>query len=234
MQRGLMNYLESALAAAGRRAVGGARRPAALRPLEGARLGRRRPGGAHAGDLARPRRAGRALPRAARRDPRRRLREGLRRRAAARSPSTTGHERWTPPCCSSRRSASCRPRTSGCAAPCGPCSASSPSTGSSGATTPTTTSTASAATRAPSSPAASGWPTRSCSTARSTQGRELFERLLDLRNDVGLLAEEYDVAAGRQLGNYPAGLQPPRAGQLRRSTWPTPQGSRPNPEPPPS
>ena len=33
--------------------------------------------------------------------------------------------------------------------------------------------------------------------------RELFERLLDLRNDVGLLAEEYDPVAGRQLGNFP-------------------------------
>ena len=34
-------------------------------------------------------------------------------------------------------------------------------------------------------------------------GREMFERLLELRNDVGLLAEEYDVAAERQLGNFP-------------------------------
>jgi GH15 family glucan-1,4-alpha-glucosidase len=34
-------------------------------------------------------------------------------------------------------------------------------------------------------------------------GRALFERLLDLRNDVGLLAEEYDVTLDRQLGNYP-------------------------------
>src|SRR5215210_2832294 len=34
-------------------------------------------------------------------------------------------------------------------------------------------------------------------------GRELFERLLDLRNDVGLLAEEYDPRLGRQLGNVP-------------------------------
>ena len=32
---------------------------------------------------------------------------------------------------------------------------------------------------------------------------ELFERLLTLRNDVGLLAEEYDPATGRQLGNTP-------------------------------
>ena len=38
---------------------------------------------------------------------------------------------------------------------------------------------------------------------RVDEGRELFERLLDLRNDVGLLAEEYDLALGRQLGNVP-------------------------------
>ncbi|GAA4980376.1 glycoside hydrolase family 15 protein [Kineococcus glutinatus] len=31
----------------------------------------------------------------------------------------------------------------------------------------------------------------------------LFERLLDLRNDLGLLAEEYDVRHGRQVGNTP-------------------------------
>jgi len=34
-------------------------------------------------------------------------------------------------------------------------------------------------------------------------GRDLFERLLGLRNDVGLLAEEYDPRIGRQLGNVP-------------------------------
>ena len=38
---------------------------------------------------------------------------------------------------------------------------------------------------------------------RITEARELFERLLDLRNDVGLLSEEYDPVAGRQLGNVP-------------------------------
>jgi GH15 family glucan-1,4-alpha-glucosidase len=38
---------------------------------------------------------------------------------------------------------------------------------------------------------------------RSTQGRALFGRLLQLRNDVGLLAEEYDPATGRHLGNTP-------------------------------
>jgi GH15 family glucan-1,4-alpha-glucosidase len=35
------------------------------------------------------------------------------------------------------------------------------------------------------------------------EARELFERLLDLRNDVGLLSEEYDPVAHRQLGNFP-------------------------------
>jgi GH15 family glucan-1,4-alpha-glucosidase len=38
---------------------------------------------------------------------------------------------------------------------------------------------------------------------RTEQATELFERLLDLRNDVGLLSEEYDTAAGRQVGNTP-------------------------------
>lgn len=38
---------------------------------------------------------------------------------------------------------------------------------------------------------------------RRGEARELFERLLNLRNDVGLLAEEYDPIAGRQLGNFP-------------------------------
>ena len=31
----------------------------------------------------------------------------------------------------------------------------------------------------------------------------MFEHLLTLRNDVGLLAEEYDPLARRQLGNFP-------------------------------
>jgi GH15 family glucan-1,4-alpha-glucosidase len=37
----------------------------------------------------------------------------------------------------------------------------------------------------------------------TTQARLLFERLLALRNDVGLLSEEWDPKAGRQLGNTP-------------------------------
>jgi GH15 family glucan-1,4-alpha-glucosidase len=38
---------------------------------------------------------------------------------------------------------------------------------------------------------------------RRHEARELFERLLSLRNDVGLLSEEWAVGAGRQLGNTP-------------------------------
>ncbi|GAA0236650.1 glycoside hydrolase family 15 protein [Actinomadura nitritigenes] len=38
---------------------------------------------------------------------------------------------------------------------------------------------------------------------RRERATELFERLLGLRNDLGLLSEEYDTAAGRQVGNTP-------------------------------
>lgn len=38
---------------------------------------------------------------------------------------------------------------------------------------------------------------------RQDEARALFEQLLSLRNDVGLLAEEYDPGARRQLGNFP-------------------------------
>jgi GH15 family glucan-1,4-alpha-glucosidase len=40
-------------------------------------------------------------------------------------------------------------------------------------------------------------------TGRRAEAEALFTRLLSLCNDVGLLAEEYDPAAGRQLGNFP-------------------------------
>jgi GH15 family glucan-1,4-alpha-glucosidase len=40
-------------------------------------------------------------------------------------------------------------------------------------------------------------------TGRKKEARELFARLLKLRNDLGLLSEEYDPVAKRQLGNFP-------------------------------
>jgi GH15 family glucan-1,4-alpha-glucosidase len=41
---------------------------------------------------------------------------------------------------------------------------------------------------------------------RQGEARELFERLLARRNDVGLLSEQYDPIGGRHLGNFPQAL----------------------------
>ncbi|MEU3841092.1 glycoside hydrolase family 15 protein [Streptomyces sp. NPDC028635] len=40
-------------------------------------------------------------------------------------------------------------------------------------------------------------------TGHVPEAREIFERVLAVRNDVGLLAEQWDPVAGRQLGNAP-------------------------------
>ena len=41
---------------------------------------------------------------------------------------------------------------------------------------------------------------------RTDEARELFERLLSLRNDLGLLSEEYDCRRRRLVGNFPQTL----------------------------
>jgi GH15 family glucan-1,4-alpha-glucosidase len=38
---------------------------------------------------------------------------------------------------------------------------------------------------------------------RHREAGDLFDRLLALRNDVGLLSEEYDTRAQRLVGNFP-------------------------------
>jgi GH15 family glucan-1,4-alpha-glucosidase len=41
---------------------------------------------------------------------------------------------------------------------------------------------------------------------RMADARRLYERLLTLCNDVGLLSEEYDPKTSRLLGNFPQAL----------------------------
>jgi GH15 family glucan-1,4-alpha-glucosidase len=43
-------------------------------------------------------------------------------------------------------------------------------------------------------------------TGRRRESEALFERLLALRNDVGLIAEEYDPRGKRMLGNFPQAM----------------------------
>jgi GH15 family glucan-1,4-alpha-glucosidase len=38
---------------------------------------------------------------------------------------------------------------------------------------------------------------------RNAEAREIFERVLEIRNDVGLLSEEYDPESRRLVGNFP-------------------------------
>lgn len=41
---------------------------------------------------------------------------------------------------------------------------------------------------------------------RWSEAEKLFEKLVALRNDVGLLSEEYDARSGRFMGNFPQAL----------------------------
>jgi GH15 family glucan-1,4-alpha-glucosidase len=43
-------------------------------------------------------------------------------------------------------------------------------------------------------------------TGRRAAAEALFERVLGLRNDLGLLSEEYDARAQCMLGNFPQAL----------------------------
>ncbi|HZJ25586.1 MAG TPA: glycoside hydrolase family 15 protein, partial [Acidimicrobiia bacterium] len=67
---------------------------------------------------------------------------------------------------------------------------------------------------------------------RDDEARSLFERLLGLRNDVGLLSEEYDPATKRLLGNFPQAFSHTAiintAATLSRSTGPTQRRATPH------
>jgi GH15 family glucan-1,4-alpha-glucosidase len=57
--------------------------------------------------------------------------------------------------------------------------------------------------------AASFWLADALHSIGSTdEATAVFERLLALRNDVGLLSEEYDVENGRHVGNTPQAFSP--------------------------
>ena len=38
---------------------------------------------------------------------------------------------------------------------------------------------------------------------RRDDARAMFERLISIRTDLGLMSEEYDIARGRLIGNFP-------------------------------
>ena len=55
--------------------------------------------------------------------------------------------------------------------------------------------------------ACSFWLADACiMLGRLDDAERLFDRLLSLRNDLGLLSEEYDVARRRLVGNFPQGF----------------------------
>jgi GH15 family glucan-1,4-alpha-glucosidase len=60
---------------------------------------------------------------------------------------------------------------------------------------------------------------------RTREARELFERLIALRNDVGLLSEEYDPESGRLVGNFPQAF--PHVGLVNPAYTLSPTATRP-------
>jgi GH15 family glucan-1,4-alpha-glucosidase len=59
---------------------------------------------------------------------------------------------------------------------------------------------------------------------RRDEAVTLFERLLELRNDVGLLAEQYDTGAGRLVGNFPQAFSHVSLIHSARNLCPTVEG----------
>jgi GH15 family glucan-1,4-alpha-glucosidase len=53
---------------------------------------------------------------------------------------------------------------------------------------------------------------------REQAARDAFERMLAVRNDVGLLAEEYDIRGRCLTGNFPQAFESSRAGEHRVGT----------------
>ncbi len=77
-----------------------------------------------------------------------------------------------------------------------------------------------------------------CLQGRQAEAMSLFERLVSLCNDVGLLAEEYDPHGKRQVGNFPQAFSHialiNTALNLTRAANPTTQRAKDQPAPPES
>ena len=63
-----------------------------------------------------------------------------------------------------------------------------------------------ARTKGPFSPPPAGSPTASPCKGATRAARAYLERVLALRNDVGLLSEEWDTRRRRMAGNFPQAL----------------------------
>jgi GH15 family glucan-1,4-alpha-glucosidase len=64
-------------------------------------------------------------------------------------------------------------------------------------------------------------------TGRDAEARTLLEKLLDLRNDLGLLSEEYAPKAGRLVGNFPQAFSHVAlVNTVHRLSLPKPPGKR--------
>ena len=202
------------LAGARRGHLGSPRRAAAFHPFQGHGLGRVRPRDQERGDFRTGGAAGRVARDRATRFARRCARKGFDQSPAA-SCNPTARNTSTPACCSYRASASCRCPIRAWRAPSPRSSGDCCATASSCATTPKRPKTACRPAKARFSPAASGWPTSTCLQGRIADAERLFRRLMALRNDVGLLSEEYDPRARAPGRQFPAGLLAHGAGQHR-------------------
>ena len=202
VQLEFLKHLKKYLAPARPGHLGNARPGAAFHLFQGHGLGRLRPRDQERGNV-RARRSARRLARAARRDLRRglrarlqqeagHLRAGLWLRSARRQPADVALRRLSAGDRSAHRRHHRGDRDAVCCA-----------TASSCATAPRRSRTRCRRAKARSWPAASGWSTSICCRSASTTPNGCFGGLSALRNDVGLLSEEYDPALKRLVGNFP-------------------------------
>ena len=207
-------------------------RAAAFHLFEGHGLGRFRPRGQDFRGV-RHRAGRRSSSRAsARPHPRRNLPQRLRSAISAASSRPSARSRSTRACCCCRWSVSCRRTTRASKAPSRRSNSGSSSTALSCATTAAKASTGCRPARAPFCACSFWLADNYVLQGRTAEAGELFQHLLGLCNDVGLLAEEYDPARAPPARQFPAGLLACRAGQHCLQSDPRPGPGRAALEPP--